>query len=285
MGFGAASVALWAVGVIMLGALIRLIFKEAFSRRTTGILQVGWPQTPTLSMSREPRRPPHGFPEPGRRSPFLRDPEVVFLAYPERCDLIFWKPSRRQRPDERIVDFVTGSSGLYSVAADCGWQVYGQVYVATCSRRVSRKHRVDGPHFADQRTCPATFARVQLNEVLDPTCFRAALERPIANRVCRHKTPRNFVSYICGTTPADRLTCSGLIGRAVLEQPDSAFGSALRRVLERRFHYGEIAPSDLMQAAILMNLPVEGCTLALVRISMWERISMWRTGATWRTTG
>lgn len=279
MSFGGASVVFSATGGILLGVLMRFLYTQSCKRRMMGVLQAEWPAKPAFRLHREPRPCPPGFPEPERRSPFVRDSRAVFLAYPERCDLIFWQPDQRPPLDERIINFFTGSSGLSAVAADCGWQISGHVYVATSWRGVSGANRVDGPHLS-LRASPVAFARVALNEVLDPARFRTSLERQIADPQCRHKTAWDFGSYLRGTILADRVTCSGMIGRAVLEQPDSAFASALRRVPT----HGEIAPADLMRATVGIKLRVEGCAITVVRTSAWERMLMRPIGTAWRDT-
>ena len=196
--------------------------------------------------------------------PFVRDPRAAFVAYPERCDLIFRKPDRAPTLEERLINLLTGSRNLYSVNADCGWQIAGHTYLAASRRAVAGTCRVDGPHFC-LKTSPLLFARVAMNDVLDAGRFRASLERSIADPNCRHKGKRDILSYLRGTTPANRVTCSGFIGRAILEQPDSVFALALRRVLRHRITYGEITPANLLRAAILLNLSIEGCTTSLIR--------------------
>jgi hypothetical protein len=87
---------------------------------------------------------------------------------------------------------------------------------------------------------------------LDAGVLLADLCAAIENPAVRHKGAAP-IGYLAGRTGPNRVTCSGLIGQAVLRQPESPYGQALRESLRRRWTYGEITPADLARAAHLVH--------------------------------
>jgi len=173
------------------------------------------------------------------------------------CALLFWKRTPEAGLDDVLFDIFTGFTGIATVALDFGLETGPSRWVITCGRFKLRGRELDGPHYAPIEACQgASLARVDIAAAIDPGKLLSDLEAVIADSKVRHKGSAPL-SYFLGITPQNRVTCSSLIGRAILRQPSQPLAQALRQALKERFTYGEIAPADLARAAAILNLSIQ----------------------------
>jgi hypothetical protein len=201
-----------------------------------------------------------------------RDAARLSLREPGRCALIFMKRPRRCRFDLALLDALTGFAGAFSTAVDLSQRAGVRGCVSTSHALQVRHGQIDGPHFAPLAACePDGFGSVDIARHSDARHLAADLERSIQNPAIRHKRFAPF-SYLFGRTRADRVTCSGLIGQAILCQPLSPLARALHRALRERFTYGEITPADLARAAAILKLETMESSGPLRIVSLWDRL-------------
>jgi hypothetical protein len=229
-----------------------------------------WSNGDTVAIPWSARSPTAFSPLAGRFR--TRDAARLSLREPGRCALIFMKRPERCRFDLALLDALTGLAGAFSTAVDLSHRDGNRGYVITSHALQMRRWRIDGPHFAPLAACaPDGFVSVDIACHIDARQLAADLERSIQNRAIRHKRFAPF-SYVFGRTRADRVTCSGLIGQAILCQPLSPLARALHRALRERFTYGEITPADLARAAAILKLQTMESSDPLRIVSIWERL-------------
>ncbi|HTW63739.1 MAG TPA: cupin domain-containing protein [Bryobacteraceae bacterium] len=208
-----------------------------------------------------------------------RDASGLSIREPGYCALVFMKRPKRsmKRPhryglDLLLFDTVTGGTGIFSTAVDFSYEASHLPWVVTSDALRTRHWRIDGPHFAPLAACaPAGFVSVDVSRYIDAHRLRDDLVRLIADPNIRHRGIAPF-SYLFGRTRADRVTCSGFIGQAILRQEGAPLAAALRRALRERFTYGEIAPADLARAAAILGLRPNGSLESIRKVFIWERL-------------
>jgi hypothetical protein len=202
-----------------------------------------------------------------------RDLARLTLREPGRCALIFMKRPERCHFDLAVFDALTGFAGAFSTAVDLSHRDGDRDYVITSHALQMRNSRIDGPHFAPLAACaPDGFVSIDISRQIDAGQLASDLERSIRNRAIRHKRFAPF-SYLFGRTRPDRVTCSGLIGQAILCQPLSPLAQALDRALRERFTYGEITPADLARAAAILELRPVGSSEPVRKICVRDRLT------------
>lgn len=183
-----------------------------------------------------------------------RDGASLKALDPNECTLVFWRRSWECGWEPILRDIVTGFTGIETVAADFSLEGDGERWLITSTALNRQRLSIDGPHYEPWRACKGSaIARVDLSRYLDGARLRSDLEECIADRSVRHQ--RSPWAFIAGRTNPKRVTCSGLIGQAILLQPASRAAVALREALDDRFTYGEITPADIAHAAAILGAP------------------------------
>jgi hypothetical protein len=123
---------------------------------------------------------------------------------------------------------------------------------------------VDGPHFVAVKALhPAPsqgMLRFEVSNVLNPNILYDRLERQIADLRVRHQSVTDWRAFLFGRLRTDRVTCSSLIGRAILEQHQSPLALALRDSLRRSPHWRrspDIYPTDIARALAYLEIPAK----------------------------
>lgn len=180
---------------------------------------------------------------------------MASVQAPGSCALLFWRQLPNRRVTEFLYDAVTGFSGIWGVALDFSLQGGGCRWVITSGEYRLLRGKLSGPHYAPLEACRgAALARIDISGVIDSRQLLTDLQSTISDPGIRHKNGAAALSYLLGTTREDHVTCSSLIGRAILRQPSQSLARALREALEQRLTYGEITPADLARAAAILNL-------------------------------
>lgn len=195
-----------------------------------------------------------------------RDGSHLTVQRPGYCALIFWKASPCVSLDARLVDLLTGFSSVEGMGIDFSHTCGNESWLIT-SHAISIPHwSIDGPHFAPLSAWhrPA-WARVDISSFINVQRLLGDIEALVSRAAVRHRG-LDPLGYIFGLTRRDRVTCSGLIGGAILLQKDARFANALRQALAERFTYGEITPADLARAAAIIGLVPEGETRPIAAI-------------------
>ena len=200
-----------------------------------------------------------------------RDSSHLRIRESAYCALIFWKAPSRSGFDSLLVDWLTGLSGAHSAGADFSHTCGDESWIVTSHEITSPQWRIDGPHFAPISAChrPA-WARIDVSPFVDAERLRHEIESLVSQKSIRHRG-LDPVGYLLGITRHDRVTCSGLIGGAILRQRESPFAQALLQALRARFTYGEITPADLARAAAILGLVPEGETHPVVTLPVIAR--------------
>jgi hypothetical protein len=200
-----------------------------------------------------------------------RDSAGLSLREPGRCALIFMRRPRRYNFDLALSEVLNRWTGAFSTAVDLSHRDGDRGYVITSHALRIRHLQIDGPHFAPLAACaPEGFVSIDISRHIDARQLAADLERSIQNRAIRHRRFAPF-SYLFCRTRTDRVTCSGLIGQAILRQPLSPLAEALGRAL-REFTYGEITPADLAHAAAILKLETMESSDPFRIVSVWDRL-------------
>lgn len=167
---------------------------------------------------------------------------------PGACTLVFWKRPPGAGLSHLLASWITGCDA-WAVAADFQIGDEEKRWLITSCHLSSGTWNINGPHFMPvnaQRN--AGWARVDVSALLDSGQLWDDLTAVVKNPEVRHKGMAP-IAYLTGQTDPECVTCSGLIGNAILRQPDSPLAKALGEVLHRRFLPGEITPADLARAA------------------------------------
>ncbi len=191
-----------------------------------------------------------------------RDGSRLALREPGYCALLIWKA-----PEAFVLlDRFTGSTGVRSVAADFSHTCGKESWLITSHAIAVRKWNIDGPHFVPLSACDRSGrVRVDVSSCIDARRLLSDLERSVYQSSIRHRG-LDPLGYLLGVTRSDRVTCSGLIGGAILHQVDAPLAEALRQALRERLTYGEITPTDLARAVAILNLVPEGAPHPLVTV-------------------
>lgn len=183
-----------------------------------------------------------------------------------KCLLLCWRLEPDAKLGELLVDAVTGSARIATVALDFGLQSRGVHWIITSGEYYFRGREICGPHYAPvEANRGSALARINIAGVIDSARLLAELQAMISDPRIRHKSDA-AVSYILGTTREDWVTCSSMIGRAILKQEFQPLARALRQALKERFTYGEISPADLARAAAILNLRTDEIPSRQVRV-------------------
>ena len=197
-----------------------------------------------------------------------RDGSHLVLQKLGYCALVFWKIPLDSHWETRLLDFVTGSSGAIGAAVDFSHMFGGESWLITSYAITIRRWNMDGPHFApvsaNHQPSPA-WARVDVSSHVSVQQLLSDIQEPIYRTEVRHRGMDPF-GYFLGLTSSNRVTCSGLIGGAILRQNDSPLAKALRQALRERWSYGEITPADLARAAAILGLIPESETQPIVTV-------------------
>jgi hypothetical protein len=191
-----------------------------------------------------------------------RDGSRLTLREPGYCALLIWKAPRAFV----LLDRLTGSTGVRSVAADFSHTCGKESWLITSHAIGACKWNIDGPHFVPLSACDRSGrVRVEVSSLIDAQRLLTDLERSVYRSSIRHRG-LDPLGYLLGITRTDKVTCSGLIGGAILRQAGSPLAEALRQALRQRLTYGEITPTDLARAAAILKLVPEGAPHAIVTV-------------------
>jgi hypothetical protein len=195
-----------------------------------------------------------------------RDGSHLMLRRSGYCALIFWKASPCVSLDIRIVDLLTGFSNAEGLGIDFSHTGGNESWLITSHAITTPQWSIDGPHFAPLSAWhrPA-WARVDISSLIDVERLRTDMELSVSRSSIRHRG-LDPLGYMLGLTRPDRVTCSGLIGGAILLQRGTRLANALSQALRERFTYGEITPADLARAAAILGLVPEGETRTIATI-------------------
>jgi hypothetical protein len=154
-----------------------------------------------------------------------------------------------------LIDAVTGFTGAVAVGVDCGLEEMGGESWLISSGPFGRGVRSGaGPHYAPASSFPGrATARVDIAGHLNPLILREDLEQRIKEPIARSKGAAVF-SFLFGDVSSRFVTCSGLIGTAVLRQGNTPFARALRQALDERRGRAGVTPADLAEAAAIVGL-------------------------------
>jgi hypothetical protein len=187
-----------------------------------------------------------------------RDGAFLRTADPHHCTLVFWRRSLSRSLDlvrlEQVMrDAVTGFTGIETIAADFSLEGRGERWLITSTALKRQGLCIDGPHYEPWSACAGSaLARVDFSRHLNSAQLLADLKERIRDRTVHHQcAPWAFVT---GRTSPHRVTCSGLIGAAILRQPTSPAAMALQQALKERFTYGEVTPADMARCASILEL-------------------------------
>ncbi|MEQ1884249.1 MAG: hypothetical protein ABL967_04255 [Bryobacteraceae bacterium] len=182
-----------------------------------------------------------------------RDNANLVCGDQRRCELVFFRGANGRGWEPAIRDAITGFTGIETIAADVALERGGERWLITSTRLKLHRLMIDGPHYEPWRGCHGSaIARVDLSGHLNVDQFRRDLQCAVSNPLIRHQSAP--WAFIAGQTDQQRVTCSGLIGEAILRQPGSLAAAALRQSLDDRYTYGEITPADLARTAALLGL-------------------------------
>ena len=241
--FATLFTALAAAGVFLLFLLVRF---AAWALQGGSHVRVPWTAEGLPRRSRFAER---------RRS---RDGACLRAADASHGALVFWKRSAGCGIDPILRDAITGFTGIETIAADFSLEGRGERWLITSTSLQRKALSMDGPHYEPWSACAGpALARVDLSAHLDTARLLADLEERIADHAVRHQ--RAPWAFIVGWTSVGRgnsrrVTCSGLIGEAILRQAASPAAAALRQALKERFTYGEITPADIARCASILGL-------------------------------
>ncbi|MEQ1946120.1 MAG: hypothetical protein ABL995_02960 [Bryobacteraceae bacterium] len=182
-----------------------------------------------------------------------RDGDNLVCKDTSHCELVFFKRVNGKAWEPAIRDAITGFTGIETIAADFALERGGERWLITSTSLKLQRLTIDGPHYEPKSAGQGSaIARVDLAGQLDVGQFRTDLMTAVADSRIRHQSAA--WAFIVGRADRRRVTCSGLIGNAILRQPASQAALALRRSLSDRYTYGEITPADLARAAALLRL-------------------------------
>jgi hypothetical protein len=210
-------------------------------------------------------RPPWRLAESWPASPFAhrmrtRDPRAFAFHRPDACRLLLLGLPTNPDLPSRLTNLFTGLTGVYGVAADFGHQRDGIRYAIT-SGEFAGPGYASGPHFvawhamgAERLLCYDVSGWIAVEPLW------AELQRQVADLGVNHVLARHWASLLWGPCTLARVTCSSLIGRAILAQKDSLFAYALLRALKTTPHLRsqpEITPGDIALALAFLDARVE----------------------------
>ncbi len=184
------------------------------------------------------------------------------LRDPGYCALVFWKAPR----GFLLLDLLTGAAGVRGVGADFSHTCANESWLITSHAIVAPRWSVDGPHFAPLSACygPAQ-VRVNISSFIEVPRLLSDLEEFVYRPSIRHRG-FDLPGYLLGLPGRNRVTCSGLIGGAILRQDTAPLARALRQALRERFTYGEITPADLARAVAILGMVPEGQTRPMITV-------------------
>lgn len=186
------------------------------------------------------------------------------------CCLIFWKLPPRPGLGAFLGDAISGFAGICTVAADCSLESQGEPWLIKSGPWSIQNRLISGPHYMALAACPLpVMARVDISEFIDARQLLRDLQERISCPAVRHKSA-NPLLYLLGSTRPDRVTCSSLIGLAILRQDSTPLERALRLALRERFTYGEITPADLARALAILGLSPQGTKEPIRTAPWWE---------------
>jgi hypothetical protein len=201
------------------------------------------------STSGLPKYTPHSF---LRRT---RDRSRLSVCKEDYCDLVFWTHSPTFNAMSLLIDAATGFTGAVAVAVDCGLKEIGGGSWLISAGPFGRGPRSGaGPYYAPESSFASrAIARVDIARYINPLRLREDLEQQIREPIARSKGAAVF-SFLFGDVSNRFVTCSGLIGKAILRQENTPFGRALRQALYERRGRAGVTPGDLARAAAILDL-------------------------------
>jgi hypothetical protein len=189
-----------------------------------------------------------------------RDCSRLCVSNRDHCDLVFWTHPPTLNAMSLLIDAVTGFTGAVAVGVDCGLRAIGEEnaergkWLITAGPFGRGAHSGAGPHYAPESSFPGqAIARVDITKYIDALKLRKDVEEQIQDPSVRSKGAAVF-SFIFGDVSNRYVTCSGLIGQAILRQECTPLGGALQRALRERFNRGGITPADLARAVAVLGL-------------------------------
>jgi hypothetical protein len=202
-----------------------------------------------------------------------RDGSSLIREVPVRCTLLLWKRPDRTDLRAALVDFVTGGTGVWSVAVDCGLRSRGARWVITAGECNTLNGPESGPLYAPFSSCRASaMASIDISGELDGDLLLHHLAAAIEDRSIRFKGAPAALSFALGIVRHDRVNCSSLIGTAILRQSESRLAAALRQALRERISYGEITPADLARMSAILALVPEGASHPITTVPLaWRQ--------------
>jgi len=212
-----------------------------------------------------PKYAPHSF---LKRT---RDASRLSVSNEDCCDLIFWTHPPNFNAMSLLIDAATGFTGAVAVGLDCGLQEMGGENWVISAGPFGRGARSEaGPHYAPEASFPSqAIARVDISGYINPSRLRENLQQQIREPIARSKGAAAF-SFLFGDVSNKFVTCSGLIGKAILRQEETPLGWALRKALQERLGRAGVTPADLARAAAILGLaprgsamPIQVCRLGL----------------------
>lgn len=205
-----------------------------------------------------------------------RDSSVLEHRKDCNCSLTFWKVTADPGFDSRIVNFLAGFNGCSHVSMDCCLSDASGSWMIESGLGENKKGIVlDGPQYKAVAAWQGrTRARVPIGGLIDCERLHQDLARRVEDPTVRQKGLGDWADFAIGRTRPDRLTCSGLIGQAILLQPQSALAAGLRQAMKERITYGEITPSDLARAVAIEEAGRPGAQIRLTPVieALWNAI-------------
>ncbi len=188
-----------------------------------------------------------------------RDGSRLSVCNADRCELVFWTHSPVLNPMSLLIDAATGFTGAVAVGVDCGLKaIDGESWLISAGPFGRGARAGAGPHYAPESSFPSqAIARVDIAGYIDPLRLREDLQQQIQEPFARSKGAAVF-SFLFGDVSNRYVTCSGLIGKAILRQESTPLGRALRQALQERLWRGGVTPADLAQAVALLGLIPRG---------------------------
>ena len=210
------------------------------------------------STSGLPKYAPHSY---LRRT---RDCSRLSFCQEDRCDLVFWTHSPTFNAMSLLIDAVTGFTGAVAVGVDCGLnEIGGERWLISAGPFGRGSRSGAGPHYSPESSFPSqAIARVDIAAYINPLRLREDLEQQIREPIVRLKGAAVF-SFLFGDVSNRFVTCSGLIGKAILRQEDTPLSWALRRALQERLGRGGVTPADLARAVAILGLAPRGTSLPI----------------------
>lgn len=199
-----------------------------------------------------------------------RDGSRLVVRDPDYCALVFWKAAPKTAWDFRVVDVLSGFSHVQAVSVDFSHHDGNGSWFITSHVIHSSHWSIDGPHFMPASSSGySAWVPVQISSLIDVPRLRQDLERVVSEECVRHRG-LDPIGYLLGLNRSDRVTCSGLLGNAILSQGDVPFANALRQALKERLTYGEITPVDLARAAAILGLIPEGASRPITAVPLFK---------------